>query len=206
MKKVIYLLLLVSLAACSCPNTEQQPNSDLAASFDSLAMSRRSIRQFAPASISRDTLDRLIRHGINAPNGCNLQAYELRVVDDAALLAQISDAVKHDNPEEAKSEGSIFFDAQCVIFIANDTSYDMSQVDCGLLGENVILSAWSLGIGSCCMAHPVRLMKTSPSCAPCLERLGFSQGYNLLYCIALGYPQEQPEARPRKNDMASYVD
>lgn len=206
MKSIIYLLLLVSLSACSCSNREQQPNTDLASAFDSLALSRRSIRHFAPVSISRDTLDRLICHGINAPNGRNLQAYELRIVDDAALLAQISEAVKHDNPKEAQTDGSIFFDAQCVVFIANDTTYDMSQVDCGLLGENVILSAWSLGIGSCCMAHPVRLMKSSPSCAPCLERLGFSQGYNLLYCIALGYPQEQPEARPRKDSMVRYVD
>ena len=206
MKKFAYLLLILTLAACSCPNTEQPQQTDLAAAFDSLAMSRRSIRQFSPASISRDTLDLLLRHGINAPNGRNLQAYELRVVDDAELLAQISEAVKHDNPEEARAEGSIFFDAKCVIFIANDTSYDMSQVDCGLLGENIILSAWSLGIGSCCMAHPVRLMKTSPACAHLLERLGFSQGYNLLYSIVLGYPEEQPEARPRKAAMVKYVD
>ena len=206
MKKFAYLLLILTLAACSCPNTEQPQQTDLAAAFDSLAMSRRSIRQFSPASISRDTLDLLLRHGINAPNGRNLQAYELRVVDDAELLAQISEAVKHDNPEEARAEGSIFFDAKCVIFIANDTSYDMSQVDCGLLGENIILSAWSMGIGSCCLGSSARWIKDSPSAQQYLDKMAFSEGYELLYCIALGYPDETPEAKPRTLDKIKYME
>ena len=40
----------------------------------------------------------------------------------------------------------MFNNAPTVVFIANDPAYDMSQIDCGLLGENMILSAWSMGI------------------------------------------------------------
>lgn len=39
-----------------------------------------------------------------------------------------------------------------------------------------------------------------------IERLGFSNGYNLLLAIALGYPDESPAARPRKSDMVKYVE
>ena len=92
------------------------------------------------------------------------------------------------------------------MFIGNDTSYDMSQIDCGLLGENIMLSAWEKGIGSCCMAFPIRLMKESESCAPLVQELGFSAGYNLLYCIAMGYPNENPDAKPRKEDRIKYVE
>lgn len=50
------------------------------------------------------------------------------------------------------------------------------------------------------------MLKDSPEAAPYLDKLGFSAGYELLYCIGLGYPDENPEARPRKEDKVSYVE
>lgn len=82
----------------------------------------------------------------------------------------------------------------------------MSQVDCGLLGENIILSAWSKGIGSCCLGSSARWIKDSPSAKPYLDKIGFSEGYELLYCIALGYPDETPEAKPRTMDKIKYME
>lgn len=82
----------------------------------------------------------------------------------------------------------------------------MSQVDCGLLGENIILSAWSKGIGSCCLGSSARWIKDSPSAKPYLDKMGFSEGYELLYCIALGYPDETPEAKPRTMDKIKYME
>ena len=63
-----------------------------------------------------------------------------------------------------------------------------------------------MGIGSCCMAHPVRLVKNSEACAGYVAKLGFSAGYNLLYSIVLGYPEENPGARGRREDMIRYVE
>ena len=34
-----------------------------------------------------------------------------------------------------------------MVFIARDLSYDFSAYDCGLLAQNIMLSAWSLGVG-----------------------------------------------------------
>ena len=80
----------------------------------------------------------------------------------------------------------MFRNASTVVFIANDKSYDLSQIDCGLLGENMILSAWSMGIGSCCLGGPTR--------------------YQLLYCIAFGYPDETPSAKPRNAEKIRFID
>ena len=88
----------------------------------------------------------------------------------------------------------------------NDTSYDMSQIDCGLLGENMILSAWSMGIGSCCLGSPIRFMKTEPQVADYLKRLNIPEGYELLYCIAFGYPDESPAAKPRDASKVMFVE
>ena len=198
---------MMAFASCSQSDVSKESAKD-SESVDNVIMARRSIRQYTKQTISRDTLDMIIKCGINAPNGQNRQAYEIRVVNNPQLLKDMSDAVIKDNKEMSLKPGTdnIFFGATTVVFIGNDTSYDMSQVDCGLLGENIMLSAWEKGIGSCCMAFPIRLMKESESCAPLIQKLGFSAGYNLLYCIAMGYPNETPDARPRKEDMIKYVE
>ena len=203
MKKLsILILCMMALASCSQGDVSKESAKD-SESVDNVIMARRSIRQYTKQAISRDTLDQIIKCGINAPNGQNRQAYEIRVVNNPQMLKEISDAVIKDNKDMSLKPGAdnIFFGATTVVFIGNDTSYDMSQVDRGLLGEYIMLSAGDKGIGSCCMAFPIRLMKESESCAPLVQKLGFSAGYDLLYCIAMGYPNENPDARPRKEDM-----
>lgn len=113
-----------------------------------------------------------------------------------------------DNPKIAERKGfkNIFVNAPCVVCIAYDTTYDMAQIDCGLLGENIILAAWSRGIGSCCLGSSARWILDSPSAKPYLDRMAFSKNYKLLYCIALGYPDESPEAKPRRQDMIKFMD
>lgn len=202
MKKMFFAILAVVCVACSHPVSDP----DVAQVVDDVLQSRCSIRQYIPQKVSRDTLYEIAVMGIKAPNGRNLQSYELRIVDNPELLLAMYDAVKQDNPALVEGQESLFYGAPCVIFIANDTSYDMSQVDCGLLGENMIIKAWSMGLGTCCLAHPIRLIKDSPSCAPFVEQLGFSQGFNLLYSIAIGYPAEEPNTRPRSFDMVKFFD
>ena len=126
----------------------------------------------------------------------------------APEYVSITAAVVKDNPKIAEREGfkNIFVNAPCVVCIAYDKSYDMAQVDCGLLGENIILAAWARGIGSCCLGSSARWILDSPSAQPFLDRMNFSEGYQLLYCIALGYPAETPEAKPRREDKIKFVE
>ena len=185
--------------------TSTQPTTDDVVT--QLMMSRRSIRSYKDSAISRQTLDDILTCGVNAPNGRNMQAYEIRVLSPA-MIDSLTAAVVRDNPKIAERKGfkNIFVNAPCVICIANDTHYDMSQIDCGLLGENIILSAWAKGIGSCCLGSSARWIIDSPSARPFLKKMDFSEGYQLLYCIALGYPDETPEAKPRTMDKIRYIE
>ena len=143
-----------------------------------------------------DTMKTILECGINAPNGMNRQSWEIRVVDSPEFIDAVTELFVKANPRAAEDPSfkNMFRNAPTVVFIAHDPSYDMSPIDCGLLGENMILSAWSMGIGSCCLGGPVRFMK-SPEAADYLKRLGFSEGYELLYCIGFGYPAESPAAK-----------
>ena len=207
--KTLLTFALATLMFASC-NQPKEQNAETESSNDAvteLMMSRRSIRNYKDSLINKETLDEILKCGVNAPNGKNLQAYEIRVLS-SALIDSITSAVVKDNPQIGEREGfkNIFVDAPCVLCIAYDTTYDMSQVDCGLLGENIILSAWSKGIGSCCLGSSARWIKDSPSAKPYLDKIGFSKGYELLYCIALGYPDETPEAKPRTMDKIKYME
>ena len=210
MKKLLLgIAAALSMTACN-ENKQLQQTADIdtASVVNDLMMSRRSIRAYKDSVISREILNEILKYGINAPNGQNLQSYEIRVIDSPALIDSITQAVVKDNPKIAERDGfkNIFVNAPCVVCIACDTQYDMAQIDCGLLGENIILAAWAKGIGSCCLGSSARWIQDSPSAKPFLDRMAFSEGYNLLYCIALGSPDEAPEAKPRRDDMIRYIE
>lgn len=210
MKKLLLgIAAALSMTACN-ENKQQQQTADIdtASVVNDLMMSRRSIRAYKDSVISRETLNEILKYGINAPNGQNLQSCEIRVIDSPALIDSITQAVVKDNPKIAERDGfkNIFVNAPCVVCIACDTQYDMAQIDCGLLGENIILAAWAKGIGSCCLGSSARWILDSPSAKPYLDRMAFSKGYKLLYCIALGYPAETPKAKPRRDDMIKFMD
>lgn len=216
MKYLQMILLSVGfLALCSC---NPQPSQKETEKTDTITvaqenpvidaiMSRRSIRKYKPQPVEREKMQTILNCGINAPNGMNKQSWEVRVVDNPEFIDGLTEIYKKENPKAGERPGfrNMFNNAPTVAFIAYDPTYDMAQIDCGLLGENMILSAWSMGIGSCCLGGPVRFMKSSVA-AEYLKKLGFSEGYELLYAIAFGYPDETPGAKTRELQKVKYID
>lgn len=209
------MLLGASLLLCFGCNTQAQKESEVTTSENSkenavieTIMSRRSVRKYKPQAVNRDTMQVILECGINAPNGQNKQSWEIRVVDNPEFINGVTEVFKKENPNATKDPNfkNMFRNASTVAFIANDTSYDMSQIDCGLLGENMILSAWSMGIGTCCLGGPARFLTTSPAAAEYLKKLDIPEGYQLLYCIAFGYPDETPAAKPRNAAKIKFID
>lgn len=208
-KKILaaFALSVLMLSGCAKQTEPSSPAKSTEEVAKELIMSRRSIRNYKDSAISREVLDEILTCGVNAPNAMNRQMYEIRVLSPA-LIDSLSSAVIKDNPKMAERPGfkNIFVNAPCVICVAYDSSSSMSQIDCGLLGENIMLAAWAKGIGSCCLGSSPRMIKDSPSAKTYLEKLGFSEGYEFIYCIALGYPNETPDAKPRKMDMIKFVE
>ena len=208
------MLAGVSLCHCSAvavPRSRKRPakpmqNESKENAVIETIMSRRSIRQYKPQAVNRDTMQIILDCGINAPNGQNKQSK--CVVDNPDFINGITEIYKKENPKAAEDPKfkNMFRNASTVVFIANDPSYDLSQIDCGLLGENMILSAWSMGIGSCCLGGPTRFMTSTPAAAEYLKKLDIPEGYQLLYCIAFGYPDETPTAKPRNAAKVKFID
>ena len=52
---------------------------------------------------------------------------------------------------------------------------------------------------------PVQFIK-SEKAKPYLDKLSFSEGYELLMAIAFGYPDEEPQAKPRIYEKIKFID
>jgi len=79
------------------------------------------------------------------------------------------------------------------------------ELDAGLLGENMMLAAQSMGLGTCCLGGPVRFLNSNADAKFFLDRLDIPEGYKLNYILAIGYPDEQPEAKPRDASKVQYI-
>ena len=202
--------LLCTICVCSlfcCTPIQNNKNDEENAVIETI-MTRRSVRKYQPQAVNRDTMQVIMECGINAPNAINRQAWEVRVLDNPETIQKLTELYVKENPKEAENANfkNMFRNAPTVAFIANDTTFAYSPVDCGLMAENMILSAWSKGIVSCCLGGPARFMKANPEANEILKQMGFSENYDLLLCIGFGYPAETPAAKPREAAKVKFLD
>ena len=203
---ILSAAILLLVASACCQNQAQSSGNNSDAVIENI-MARRSIRQYKQTPVGRDTMNVILECGINAPNGQNRQSWEVRVVDSPALMDEIKEAMAQGHPDmEPKAVKGCFRNAPVMVFIARDPSYDFSAYDCGLLAENMMLSAWSLGVGSICLGSPGRFLTDNDACRPVLEKLGFSAGYELCLCVGFGYADEAPAAKPRNPEKVKFVE
>lgn len=55
---------------------------------------RRSVRFYTEEKVDKDTIDKLIKAGIQAPSAMNVQPWAFGVIQDKALMQKISDDTK----------------------------------------------------------------------------------------------------------------
>ena len=157
-------------------------------------MARRSIRKYLDKPVEHEKLEAIVKCGINAPSGMNRQPWIVRVVEDQKLIADVNEAAGR----------SLFYDAPALICVCTPANGG-GELDAGLLGENMMLAAPSLGLGTCCLGGPVRFLVSNEKCKFFLDRLDIPADYKLNYILAIGYPDEQPDAKPRDASKVKYV-
>ncbi len=151
-------------------------------------MARRSVRKYLDKPVEHEKLQLIVRAGINAPSAMNRQQWQVRVVEDQQLMAQYK---------------SMFRGAPNVICVCTpkgDTEYNA-----GLLSENIMLAAQALGLGTVCLGGPVRRINSDAQYKPFLDRLDIPDDFQLSYIIAVGYPNEQPDAKPRDASKVKFI-
>jgi len=170
-------------------------------------MARRSIRKYLDKPVEHEKLEVIVKCGINAPSGMNRQPWIVRVVEDQKLIADVTEVYKQENSEQVKRDKdfkNMFRNAPNLICVCTPANGG-GELDAGLLGENIMLAAQSLGLGTCCLGGPVRFLLSNEKCKFFLDRLDIPADYKLNYIIAIGYPDEQPDAKPRDASKVKYI-
>lgn len=148
-------------------------------------ISRRTIRQFQARPISKEILENLVNAGRLAPSGANLQPLEFIVIDDAAIKRLVFPCLKwaaYIAPEGNPSSGRE--PIAYVIFLVNKEIRPQGyEWDVGAAMENMILTAWEEGIGSCWLLSIDRDRLR--------QILSVPDNYRIDSVLALGYPAEE---------------
>ena len=209
LRTLLLTTLTATLSLSSCQNENTTMNNSDTPVIDAI-MARRSIRQYKETPVPRELLQQIAECGVNAPNAMNKQEWEVRILDDANYMNEVTELMKQEMPQFVNSDApgfrNAFRNAMALIAVAcPDDELGMTLINVGLMGENMCLAAQELGLGTCIMAAPSIFMNASESAKPYLEKLGFTPGYKLRYFLAVGYPDEAPAAKPRDLGKIKFV-
>ena len=210
-KNIITIFSAALMLLTSGCQTQEKPVEQSETPVIDAIMARRSIRQYKDTPVSRDLLQKLAECGVNAPNAMNKQEWEVRIVDSQDYLNGVTELMKADMPSFVKADDpkfrNGFRNATAIIAVAcPDDPTGMTLLNVGLLGENICLASFELGLGTCIMGAPSMFLTTNEKAKPYLDKLGFSEGYKLRYVIGVGYPDETPAAKPRDLGKIKFVD
>ena len=161
---------------------------------------RRTIRAYKMTQLSEETLNIILEAGRLAPSWGNTQTWRWIVIKDQNMKARIAEEVLRpgNRGTEAVKTAPVVVAACAELQKAGFRDGKPStnkgdywyMFDAALALENMVLAAESLGLGT--------LFIGGMNAEKVEKLLGIPQGYACVVLMVLGYPDEEPEARPRK--------
>jgi len=160
---------------------------------------RRSIRAYQNKPVDRALIEQCIEAAVQAPTAMNAQPWSFAVIQDAAVLKDLSDRTKAhllavmdkmpalegyretiENPDF-----SVFYNAPALIIIcARPDAGPAPTTDCATAAQNLMLTARSLGLGSCWIGFAGMYL----SSAEAKRQFGIPEDYRVEAPIIIGYP------------------
>lgn len=171
---------------------------------------RKSIRKFKDKEIPHDAIEKIVNLARFTPSWKNTQIVRVNIVEDKDVISKIANECNYN----FKYNIPTFLNASalCVLsYIKGISGYDKDgsfsttkedrweMFDSGMFAMNFELLCLDEGIGTCTIGYfdEPKLIN--------LLNLGDNVGIGCI--IAMGYPDEEPSARPRKevSELLKYV-
>ena len=175
---------------------------------------RFSCRYYKPEPIAPELLAEIALAGAAAPSAHNRQPWHIVVITNPELLKEMDEealaglARQEDQANYnyiQKRGGKVFYGAPCLIVVAIDPNYRSAAfLDCGIVGENMVLAAASLGINSVFCGFAYHAFKNGRG-EEFSKRLGFPEGYVFGCSILLGYAEKTKAPHVPDPDKISYL-
>jgi nitroreductase len=149
-----------------------------------LILTRRSIRRYENKDIPEEVLQQILETGRQAPSAANRQPIHFVIVTDRDILKNLCDNLIN---------RFVKYAPVAIVGCADIKSLLTGRwavVDATIAMENMVIAAWTLGIGSCwigaCNEEKVK------------ELLKIPDKWKFVALLTLGYPAEQPKQRKKK--------
>ena len=164
------------------------------------------MRKYLDKSVEREKLKLCVEAARLSPSACNSQPYKFIIVDDQTVRDNLAKSVFSGLYSICKFAASAPAFAVMVSQKQNITAslgnkiqdIDFRQVDIGIAAEHFVLQAEELDLGTC---HIGLFNKKKAA-----EILKIPKNYRAELMISIGYRDENPKEREKKNfdDMASF--
>lgn len=148
---------------------------------------RRSVRRYKPDPVPLDLVKKIIEAGQWAPTGASKQYWKFIAVTDPKVMKMI-----------LRTSPMVWGASPAAIFVCKDLA--RAGIDelqkrgsgeaCGFPSQNVMLAAHALGLGTCAIGGFNR--------EAAIDILDVPDDVWPMLLITLGYPDEEPEAKPRR--------
>jgi len=149
-----------------------------------LILSRRSIRRYEDKDVSEEVLKQILEAGRQAPSAANRQPIRFVVVRDKELLKNLSGAPFHGFIKDAPVLMVGCADVKSLL------TGKWAVVDATIALQNMVIAAWSLGVGSCWIGDF--------SEEKVKEALKIPGDWKVVALVTFGFPAEQPKPREKK--------
>ena len=170
---------------------------------------RYSCRDFEGGALTDEQIKAIAEAALAAPSGMNRQPWHVIIVNDKAVVDELDvEAMSIMGAAEDKSGyeriksrgGKVYYNAPCMVLVTSDDS-GFASMDCGILSENVVLAAASLGLGSviCGMAG---IPLSGPRSDELKKRLKFPDGHRFAISVLVGKAKSvKPPHEPDKSKV-----
>lgn len=159
--------------------------------FYDVIQQRRSIRKFKTDAIPQEKLGRILEAGRLAPSWANKQCWRFILVEDTSMRERLNE-VMNGNPG-----ATVYEDAPITLVICADPSNsgkkdnkEYYMLDIGIVTEHIMLAICAEGLGACWVGRFDE--------RPIKNLLNIPEEYRAVAVIPIGFPDEQPDPKPRK--------
>ena len=164
-------------------------------------LTRKSIKKYKPDPVPQALIDQIIEAGLNAPSGLNKQAPIIVAVTNEEIRDKLS---KLNAGKDPFFRADPFYGAPVVLVVLADKSVPTYLYDGSLVMENLQLAAHALGLGACWI-HRARETFEMDEGKEILKSLGIEGEYEGIGNCILGYPDHDPDKKPRKENRVYYI-
>ena len=179
---------------------------------------RRAIRRFVERQVEEEALSQILKAGLYAPSAGGRQGPIFAVCQDREVNERLG-KIKRANsrPRMASGENYVsreqpsiaddpdlknaFYDAPTVVTLFAPKNFLFSAEDCAAAAENMMLTADSLGVGSCYLGQGW-IAFADPYGQEILRRWDIPGDHYAVMQLLLGYPRQgdpHPAPKPRKD-------